>query len=125
MVSTVNRPSITLQTDRAWWVAAAATVAGFVALAQAQMGTGVAHGLKFAVYMLATGQWSAGTAFQYIVSALPWWVANASIVRNVLWTFVVYISWWGWEGATMAYAFLLSTGVAGFILGVLSGAVLR
>jgi hypothetical protein len=124
MVSTLNRPTIGVRSDRAWWVAAAATVAGFVTLGLAQLGPGVTHGLKFTVYMLATGQWSADRAFGYIIGSLPWWVANATIVRNVLWTFVVYISWWGWEGATMAYAFLLSTGVGGFILGVLSGAVL-
>src|ERR1700730_12113093 len=124
MVSTVNRPSIALQTDRAWWVAAAATVAGFIALAQSQIVPCVAPSNKFYIYMLATGHWCADRAFGYIIGALPWWVANATIVRNVLWTFVVYISWWGWEGATMAYAFLLSTGVGGFILGVLSGAVL-
>jgi hypothetical protein len=124
MISTVARPSIPLDADRAWWLVALATVFGFMALAEAQIGVGLSHVMHFAVYMLATGQWSADRAFGYIIGALPWWVANAGVVRSVLWTFVVYISWWGWEGVTLAYSFMLSTGVGGLILGVLSGAVL-
>ncbi|HYM49826.1 MAG TPA: hypothetical protein VET65_04560 [Candidatus Limnocylindrales bacterium] len=124
MVSTLARPSIPLNADRALWLVAAATVAGFIALAQAQIGIGASHVMHFAVYMLATGQWSPEHAFGYILSALPLWVAYSGVVRSVLWTFVVYISWWGWEGVALAYSFMLSTGVGGLILGVLSGAVL-
>lgn len=124
MVSALPHRSNPLEVGRAWWLAAAATVAGYIALAQAQLSTGVVHGLKFAVYMLATGQWSPGTAFGYILSALPLWVQWSGVVRSVLWTFVVYISWWGWEGVALAYSFMLSTGVGGLILGLLSGAVL-
>jgi hypothetical protein len=124
MVSALPHRSTPLEVGRAWWLAAAATAGGYIALAQAQLSSGVVHGLKFAVYMLATGQWSPGRAFDYILIALPLWVQWSSVVRSVLWTFVVYISWWGWEGVAMAYSFMLSTGVGGLILGLIGGALL-
>jgi hypothetical protein len=123
MVSALPHRSTPLEVGRAWWLAAAATVGGYIALAQAQLG-GVFHGLNFAVYMLATGQWSPGRAFDYIIVALPMWIQWNGVVRSVLWTFVVYISAWGWEGVTLAYSFMLSTGVGGLILGLLGGALL-